>query len=124
MNENKIRVGLDELTKDELIGTFVSLKLKHSDKKSVLIENVIAREPLDSEIEAFKILLEEKTEPKGEEEFEAPKKPEVTEESKVEEVYIVVHQIKEDGKCFKIASRYDGKFPERFLKHGQIRIKE
>lgn len=126
MNEQEIRLGLEELTKNELIETFSSLELKPIDKKKFLIEQIIAGEPTEEEIEAFKLLLEDKSESENIVEDE---------DKSAEPVYIVVHPINEDGKKYKPGMEYKGgdetidpleraKRYRRFLQHGQIREKE
>jgi len=105
MNRQEIKSGLAQFTKNNLIEMFPSLELNCTEKKNVLIENIIDGEAKEEEIVKFKLALANK------------------DESSPEPVYIVVHFINEDRKKYKPGEEYDGKFVERFLKGGQIRKK-
>ena len=103
---------LEKLTKEELASAFPSLKLNAADKKDDIIESILASEPTDKEMSAFIDSIATKPEPV----------PEPKEDVKIGK-YIVVHQIKENGKRFKVGSEYDGESAEKFLKGGQIRVR-
>jgi hypothetical protein len=113
VDAGKLKTLLEQFTKPELLAVFSNLKLKAPDKKEVWIEVIIEAGLSDEKIEALEKVLADKEKEPVEEVVEEPVAP----------VYIVVHQIREDGKHFKIGSEYTGRFVKRFLKHGQIKVK-
>ena len=101
MDKQETIKGLNRFTKEELINIFSSLPLKVSDKKEILITLIVESDLSDDEIKSFKEKLVLK-----------------------DRQYIVVHEIGEDGILYKKGRHYFGKFAEKFLEGGQIKIKE
>ena len=169
---------LESFSKPVLLGLFPSLEIKNSEPKPFVVESILTGSPVDSEKQAFKNIVNERTQ---NERAEAERSPEVSRVTKTElnqfskhelknyfksvdidpndrsikkadilddimradlpdeEVeafkavcikvdknaeYIVLHQIKEDGKVFKRGAKYSGEKAGRYLKSGQIRKRD
>lgn len=110
MEIQEMKEGLWSLTKTDVIGLFPRLELKQADNKETLIEHIVSAELSPEEIENLKNLLETKSQS--------------NDEIPIQNSYIVIHAIKEDGKLYEPGADYKGKRAEYFLKGGQIRIKK
>lgn len=122
MNQEKVKAGLEEFVKKELVDMFASLKLDVNDTKDTLIDYIINAEPpvVQEEIDNFKALLVAKTKP-VKKPLVIVKAPEPVVAKK--QVYITAHPIMESGTLYERGSEYTGEFVERFLKGGQINKK-
>ncbi len=103
---------LELFTKNDLIAIFKSLELKLSDKKTVLIDQIIAGRVTSSEISDFEVRYSAITTDNT-----------VKVVDVVEVRYITLRNIRESGTEYSIGSDYTGKFAEKFLKRGLIKIK-
>lgn len=121
MTENEIKGHLWNFTKAEIVEMFPSLKLDKNANKEIVINSVMDGSPTDEEKEQFKKSVEEKEIDEKPEKKKGPpspvKKP-VSEKSANPEKagkYIVVSDIKEDGKRFKAGDDYTGRWAKRFI---------
>lgn len=126
-----LKDGLGKFTKQQLLEIFPSLGIQPSENKGFIIEAIISGSPTDEEKVVFEASLIEKVKLLEDAKSMVPKAAakvftDGTEEYKVKpgDKFIVEHTIKEDGKVFKKGDDYKGKKAGRYMRDGQIRLKD